>query len=29
MDVGIEQTFSPKNFSMWMTFGLRTAKMLG
>jgi len=34
MDVGVERTFSPQNFSMlpwsrWMTFGLRRAKMLG
>jgi len=34
MDVGVEQTFSPPNFSMfllewWIIFGLQRAKMLG
>jgi len=34
MDIGVERTFFPQNFSMfpgsrWMTFGLRWAKMLG
>ena len=34
INVGVERTFSPRNFSMfpgsmWMTFGLRKAKMLG